>query len=164
MLMRVNDERKKPFGKALREHGVILEWIAKSRLEIDSARMVVLNAAIKMDELGPKRALKEIAQAKVLVPQMALTVIDRAVQTFGGAGICQDTPLANMWAGIRTLRLADGPDEVHLLQMGRNENKRGKAVTESIKWQQNKTEELMKKNRISPVEPGMRIQQTRYKL
>ena len=96
MLMRVNDESKKPFGKLLREHGVILEWIAKSRIEIDAARLVVLNAAVKMDELGPKKALKEIAEAKVLIPQTALTVIDRAVQAFGGAGVSQDTPLARL--------------------------------------------------------------------
>lgn len=162
MLMRVNDDRKKPFGKQLREHGVILEWIAKSRIEIDSARLIVLNAAIKMDELGPKKALKEIAEAKVLIPQTALTVIDRAVQSFGGAGVCQDTPLANMWAQIRTLRLADGPDEVHLQQMGRNENKRGKKVTEGIKWQQSRTEELMKKYGTSTAQPGTRI--TRSKM
>lgn len=158
--MRVNDERKKPFGKLLREHGVILEWIAKSRLEIDAARMVVLNAAVKMDELGPKKALTEIAEAKILVPQTALTVIDRAVQSFGGAGVCQDTPLANMWAGIRTLRLADGPDEVHLQQMGRNENKRGKQAAEKIKWQANKTQELMQQYNLKKLEPGTRIKHT----
>lgn len=157
MLMRVNDERKKPFGKLLREHGVILEWIAKSRIEIDSARLIVLNAAHKMDLLGPKKALKEIAQAKVLIPQTALTVIDRAVQSFGGAGVCQDTPLANMWAGIRTLRLADGPDEVHLQQMGRNENKRGKEATQKIQWQQAKTADLMKKYGTQTAQPGARI-------
>ena len=155
--MRVNDKKKTPFGKQLREHGVILEWIAKSRIEIDAARMVVLNAAIKMDEQGPKKALKEIAEAKVLVPQMALTVIDRAVQAFGGAGVSQDTPLANLWAGIRTLRLADGPDEVHLQQMGRNENRRGTKVTETIQWQKEKTEELMKVWKVSRAEPGTRI-------
>lgn len=155
--MRVNDERKKPFGKLLREHGVILEWIAKSRIEIDAARMVVLNAAVKMDEFGPKKALTEIAEAKILVPQTALTVIDRAVQSFGGAGVCQDTPLANMWAGIRTLRLADGPDEVHLQQMGKNENKRGKQTTEKLKWQANKTQELMQKYSLRKLEPGTRI-------
>lgn len=159
--MRVNDERKKPFGKLLREHGVILEWIAKSRLEIDAARLIVLNAAIKMDELGPKKALKEIAEAKILIPQTALTVIDRAVQAYGGAGVCQDTPLAAMWAGIRTLRLADGPDEVHLQQMGRNENKRGKATTELIRWQQAKTAELQKKHGLSTAEPGTRIQRSK---
>lgn len=158
MLMRVNDERKKPFGKLLREHGVILEWIAKSRIEIDSARLIVLNAAVKMDELGPKKALTEIAEAKILIPQTALTVIDRAVQSFGGAGVCQDTPLANMWAGIRTLRLADGPDEVHLQQMGRNENKRGKQTTEKIKWQQQKTAELMQKYKTKTAQPGTKIQ------
>lgn len=161
MLMRVNDSRKTPFGKQLREHGVILEWIAKSRIEIDSARLVVLNAAIKMDDLGPKRALKEIAEAKVLVPQMALTVIDRAVQSFGGAGVCQDTPLANMWAGIRTLRLADGPDEVHLQQLGRNENRRGKEATENIHRQRAKTEALMKKYGVSAAEPGTKISRSK---
>lgn len=161
--MRVNDDRKKPFGKQLREHGVILEWIAKSRIEIDAARLIVLNAAIKMDDLGPKKALKEIAEAKVLIPQTALTVIDRAVQAFGGAGVCQDTPLASMWAGIRTLRLADGPDEVHLQQMGKNENKRGKEVTEQIKGQQRKTEELMKKYGLSSedLEPGTKINRSK---
>lgn len=157
MLMRINDPRKTPFGKQLREHGVILEWVAKSRLEIDAARLVVLNAAIKMDEQGPKAALREIAQAKVLVPAMALTVIDRAVQAFGGAGVSQDTPLASMWAQIRTLRLADGPDEVHLQQMGRNENKRGKEVTDLIERQRQKTEELLKEWKVERHEPGTGI-------
>lgn len=157
MLMRINDQTKTPFGKLLREHGVILEWVAKSRIEIDAARLVVLNAAIKMDELGPKKALKEIAEAKVLTPQTTLTVIDRAIQAFGGAGVCQDTPLAYMWAGIRTLRLADGPDEVHLQQMGRNENKRGKEVTDRIRWQKAKTEELLRRYGVKDAEPGTNI-------
>ncbi|KAK3328416.1 acyl-CoA dehydrogenase/oxidase [Cercophora scortea] len=161
MLMRINDPRKTTFGKQLREHGVILEWVAKSRLEIDAARLIVLNAAIKMDEFGPKAALTEIAQAKVLVPQMALTVIDRAVQAFGGAGVSQDTPLANMWAQIRTLRLADGPDEVHLQQMGRNENKRGKAVATKIAGQQAKTEELLREYKIQKTELGSNIQHSK---
>jgi acyl-CoA dehydrogenase len=161
MLMRVNDERKKPFGKLLREHGVILEWIAKSRIEIDAARLIVLNAAIKMDDLGPKKALKEIAEAKVLIPQTALTVIDRAIQSFGGAGVCQDTPLASMWAGIRTLRLADGPDEVHLQQMGRNENRRGKEATARIKWQQEKTAQLLKQYGATSNEPGTKISRSK---
>lgn len=158
--MRVNDEQKKPFGKLLREHGVILEWIAKSRIEIDAARLIVLNAAIKMDEQGPKKALREIAEAKVLIPQTALTVIDRAVQSFGGAGVSQDTPLASMWANIRTLRLADGPDEVHLQQLGRNENKRGGETTALIKWQREKTAELMKQYGAKSTEPGSRIQRS----
>jgi acyl-CoA dehydrogenase len=158
MLMRINDPKKTPFGKQLKEHGVILEWVAKSRIEIDAARLVVLNAAIKIDDLGAKGALKEIAQAKVLVPQMALTVIDRAVQSFGAAGVCQDTPLANMWAQIRTLRLADGPDEVHLQQMGRNENRRGGNVTALILKQQKITEELFAKYGVVRGQPGVKIQ------
>lgn len=157
MLVRVNDEKKKPFGKLLREHGVILEWIAKSRIEIDAARLVVLNAAIKIDEVGAKNALKEIAEAKVLIPQTALNVIDRAVQAYGGAGVSQETPLANMWAGIRTLRLADGPDEVHLQQMGRNENKRGKETAEKHQRQKAKTQELLKRYGVELAEPGTKI-------
>ncbi|KAI0525301.1 acyl-CoA dehydrogenase [Xylaria bambusicola] len=158
MLMRINDPKKTPFGKQLRQHGVILEWVAKSRIEIDSARLVVLNAAVRMDDLGPKASLREIAQAKVLIPQMALTVIDRAVQTFGGAGVSQDTPLANMWAQIRTLRLADGPDEVHLQQMGRNENARGQEVTQKIQSQKQKTEQLLKQYGVQRFQPGTKIQ------
>ncbi|KAI1377299.1 acyl-CoA dehydrogenase NM domain-like protein [Hypoxylon crocopeplum] len=157
MLMRINDPKKMTFKKQLREHGVILEWVAKSRIEIDAARLIVLNAAVKMDDLGPKATLREIAQAKVLVPQTALTVIDRAVQTFGGAGVSQDTPLANMWAQIRTLRLADGPDEVHLQQMGRNENKRGKDVAQRIAWQTDRTEQLLKQYGVKRFQPGSNI-------
>ena len=154
MLMRINDPKKTPFGKQLKEHGVILEWVAKSRIEIDAARLVVLNAAIKVDQLGAKGALTEIAEAKVLVPQMALTVIDRAVQSFGGAGVCQDTPLANMWANIRTLRLADGPDEVHLQQMGKKENRRGAQVTENIQKQVEITNQLFAKYGVKSSQPG----------
>jgi acyl-CoA dehydrogenase len=158
MLMRINDPKKTPFGKQLKEHGVILEWVAKSRIEIDSARLIVLNAAIQIDQFGAKGALKEIAEAKVLVPQMALTVIDRAVQSFGAAGVCQDTPLANMWAQIRTLRLADGPDEVHLQQMGRNENKKGASVTALIQQQQKTTQELFVKYGVAKGQPAAKIQ------
>lgn len=159
--MRINDPTKTPFKKQLREHGVILEWVARSRLEIDAARLIVLNAAIKMDVHGPKAALREIAEAKVLVPQMALTVIDRAVQAFGGAGVSQDTPLAYTWAGIRTLRLADGPDEVHLQQMGRNENKRGQEVTQRIVAQKHKTAELLRKFGLKHAQPGQNIQRSK---
>jgi len=85
---------------------------------------------------------------------MALTVIDRAVQSFGGAGVSQDTPLAHMWANIRTLRLADGPDEVHLQQMGRNENKRGAAVTQQIKSQAETTKGLFAQYNVNMTQPG----------
>lgn len=144
LIARVNDERKKTFGQPLNAHGVILEWIAKSRIEVDAARLVVLNAAIKIDQGDAKAALKEIAEAKVLVPQTALNIIDRAVQAYGAAGVCQDTPLAYMWAGIRTLRIADGPDEVHLQQLGKRENKsRREAVAAKLKWQQQQSDRLL---------------------
>ena len=143
MLMRINDPRKTPFGKMLRDHAVITSWVAESRIEIDSARLVVLNAALAIDTKGPKASLIEIAQAKVLAPRAALSVIDQAAQAFGAAGVSQDTPLAAMWAGIRTLRLADGPDEVHLQQMGRLENKRGEKVSETIERQAEETEKLL---------------------
>lgn len=147
LIARVNDEKKKPFGKTLATHGVILEWISKSRIEIDAARLVVLNAAIKIDLHGAKDALKEIAEAKVLVPQTVLTIIDRAVQAYGGMGVCQDTPLANMWAHIRTLKLADGPDEVHLQQMGKRENRdRKDGVITKLEWQKNESERLLAAN------------------
>ena len=145
MIARVSDPRKKTFGKQLNEHGVILEWIAKSRMEIDASRLIVLNAAMKIDEKDAKNALKEIAEAKVLVPQMALTVIDRAVQSYGAGGVCQDTPLANMWAQIRTLRIADGPDEVHLQQMGKNENRRSEEIRERLERQRQIGDALVQK-------------------
>ncbi|KAF3482424.1 acyl-CoA dehydrogenase family protein [Arthroderma uncinatum] len=147
MIARANDEKKKPFGTPLSAHGVILEWIAKSRLEIDSARLIVLNAAARIDGADAKAALKEIAEAKVLAPQVALAVIDRAVQAHGAMGVCQDTPLANMWANIRTLRIADGPDEVHLQQMGKRENKQRKdAAMAKIKAQKAEADRLLNVN------------------
>jgi len=145
MIMRANDPKKKPFNRLLSEHGSVIEWVARSRMEIDAARLIVLNAAIKIDETNAKGALLEIAEAKVLVPDMTLTVVDRAMQLFGGAGISQDTPLASMWANSRTLRIVDGPDAVHLMQMGRNENKRSKVVTAQISAEKATTQALFEK-------------------
>lgn len=142
MLARLNDPRKKAFGKMLHEHGVMIERVAKSRVEIDAARLSVLNAAISIDFKDAKFALKEIAEAKVLVPTMALTVIDRAIQAYGGSGVSQETPLANMYAQGRTMRIVDGPDEVHLLQLGRNENKRGKGLFDKTEWQKKRSAEV----------------------
>jgi acyl-CoA dehydrogenase len=121
MVQRAMD--RSAFGKELAHQGVIQEWIARSRIEIDQARLLVLKAAWMIDTAGAKAARKEIAAIKAVVPTMALTVVDRAIQTFGGAGVSQDTPLANMWAGLRTLRIADGPDEVHLRDIARLEIK-----------------------------------------
>jgi acyl-CoA dehydrogenase len=102
------------FGKPIAEQGTIRADIAKSRMEIEQARLLTLHAAHKMDTVGNKAARAEIAMIKVVAPNVALAVIDRAVQAHGGAGVSDDTFLASAWAMIRTLRIADGPDEVHV--------------------------------------------------
>ncbi|HET8930739.1 MAG TPA: acyl-CoA dehydrogenase family protein [Acidimicrobiales bacterium] len=109
------------FGKPLADQGVIREWIAMSRIEIEQARLLTLKAAWLMDNVGNKGAQTEIAAIKVVAPNVALGVVDRAIQAFGGAGVSNDFPLARMYAGLRTLRLADGPDEVHKRSIARRE-------------------------------------------
>jgi acyl-CoA dehydrogenase len=109
------------FGKKLAEQGVIQEWIADSRIEIEQARLLTLKTAWLMDTVGSKGARIEVSAIKVVAPNMALRVIDRAIQAHGGGGVSDDFPLAAMYAGIRTLRLADGPDEVHRRQIARRE-------------------------------------------
>jgi len=111
------------FHRPLAAQGVVREWIARSRLAIDQARLLVLQTAWVIDKDGAKAARQHIAGIKAVVPQMALDVVDRAIQTYGGAGVSQATPLAEMWAGLRTLRIADGPDEVHLRDVARLELK-----------------------------------------
>lgn len=101
------------FGRPIADQGTIRADIANSRMEIEQARLLTLKAAYMMDTVGNKVARAEIAMIKVIAPNMALTVIDRALQAHGAAGVCDDFPLAAAWAGARTLRLADGPDEVH---------------------------------------------------
>jgi acyl-CoA dehydrogenase len=109
------------FGKPLAAQGVVREAIANSRIEIDQARLLTLKAADMMDKVGNKAARAEIAMIKVIAPTMALRVIDRAVQVHGGAGVSDDFGLAAAWAGARTLRLADGPDEVHRVSIAKLE-------------------------------------------
>jgi acyl-CoA dehydrogenase len=109
------------FGRRLSEQGVTLERIAASRIEIDQARWLVLNAAYMMDTVGNRAARKEIAMIKVAAPEMACRVLDWAIQVHGGAGVSQDFLLAHAYAGARSLRLADGPDEVHRAQIGKLE-------------------------------------------
>jgi acyl-CoA dehydrogenase len=109
------------FGKPLARLGGNLDHIADSRTEINMARLLTLNAAYMMDTVGNKVAASEIAQIKVVAPNVALRVIDRAIQMHGGAGVCQDFPLAYWYAMQRTLRLADGPDEVHRASIGKHE-------------------------------------------
>ncbi|MBM4761841.1 acyl-CoA dehydrogenase family protein [Bacillus sp. B15-48] len=112
-LMIKRAEDREPFGKTLIEQGVIRNWIAQSRIEIDQARLLTLNAAYMMDTVGNKVARKEIAMIKVLVPNMALNVLDRAIQTHGAGGVSNVFPLAQLWAHVRAMKFADGPDEVH---------------------------------------------------
>jgi acyl-CoA dehydrogenase len=113
------------FGKPLAEQGAIRQDIAKSRIEIDQARLLTLNAADTMDKLGNKAARKEIAAIKIAAPNMVLRVLDRAIQAHGAAGVSGDFDLAEAYANARTLRIVDGPDEVHLeaiakLELGKN--------------------------------------------
>ena len=114
---------RETFGKDVVQQGVIQEWIAQARIDIEQARLLVLKAAWMIDNVGAKGARKEIAAIKVAVPQMAERIIDHAIQSYGGAGVCQDTPLAGLYAGIRTLRIVDGPDEVHIRDIARLEIK-----------------------------------------
>ncbi|HYP26695.1 MAG TPA: acyl-CoA dehydrogenase family protein [Blastocatellia bacterium] len=112
------------FGRTLAEKGTIRADIAQSRMEIEQARLLVLKAAYMMDTVGNKAARAEIAMIKVIAPNVALRVIDRAIQAHGGAGVCQDFFLAMAWAHSRTLRLADGPDEVHVEAIAKLEQKK----------------------------------------
>lgn len=112
------------FGRTLAEQGVVRDWIATSRIEIEQARLLTLKAAYMMDTVGNKEAKTEIAMIKVVAPNIALNVIDRAIQALGAAGVSDDFPLAAMWANSRTLRIADGPDEVHKRQIAKLELKK----------------------------------------
>ena len=127
---------REAFGKPLSEQGVIMEWIADSRMEIEQSRLLTLKAADMMDKVGNKEAKSEIAQIKVVAPNATLRVLDRAIQAFGGAGVSGDTPMSYFWASARTLRLADGPDEVHRAAVAKLElrkERRGDLVTEELK-------------------------------
>jgi len=121
MCKRGIDPTKMPFGKNIANLGANFDYIAESRIELNAARLLTLDAAHKMDTVGNKIAASEIAQIKVYVPNVVLKIIDRAIQMHGGEGVSQLTPLASMYAHIRTLRLADGPDEVHRRAVARLE-------------------------------------------
>lgn len=121
-------KNREAFGKPLAEQGVVMEWIADSRMEIEQARLLTLKAAYMMDTAGNKEARSEISQIKVIAPHVALRVLDRAIQAHGGAGVSDDFPLANFWAASRTLRLADGPDEVHRAAVAKLELKKERRV------------------------------------
>ena len=123
-LMIRRSKTRTAFGKELTELGANYDIIANCRMEIEQSRLLCLKAAWMMDTAGVKAAQPWISQIKVVAPLMALKVIDEAIQMHGGMGISQDTPLAQMWTHVRTLRLADGPDAVHRRQVARAELRR----------------------------------------
>jgi len=123
-LMCERAQRRVTFGQPLAERSNIQDWIAESRIELEMARLLTMKTAWLMDTVGNRHARTEIAAIKIAAPQVALKVIDRAIQVHGGAGVSGDFPLAEMYAQLRTLRLADGPDEVHKRTIFRNEMRR----------------------------------------
>ncbi|APT90202.1 acyl-CoA dehydrogenase [Corynebacterium sphenisci DSM 44792] len=125
LLCRRAGERE-TFGRRLADRDNIRDWIAESRVDIEMARLLTLKAAWLMDTAGNRAAAQEIAAIKVAAPRAALRVVDRAIQVHGGAGVTDETPLASFWAGLRALRLADGPDEVHLRTIARAELRAGR--------------------------------------
>ncbi|KAF4784804.1 acyl-CoA dehydrogenase family member 10 [Colletotrichum scovillei] len=132
-LIRCNDARKKPRGKLIGEFDSNIERVAQMRLELDAARLVVLNAADTMDLLGNKAGKRAIAQSKILVPMMATKIIDECMQMYGGQGLTQHTPLPEMWTYARFVRIADGPDAAHRHQVGREEMKTADEVIKKHK-------------------------------
>ncbi len=120
-LMVERASERKTFGRYLHQHGQVAEWIALSRIEIEQARLLVLKAAWLLDMGDNRSASKEVAMIKAIVPRVQVAVCDRAMQVFGAMGLSPDTPLANMWTWGRVLRIADGPDEVHLRSVARAE-------------------------------------------
>jgi len=114
---------RRAFGRYLHEHGTVAEWIARSRMEIDQARLLVLRTAWMIDEHGSRAAAKEIAMIKAAVPEMQTRICDRAIQVFGAMGLSPETVLPDLWTWGRVLRIADGPDEVHLRTVARREMK-----------------------------------------
>ncbi len=115
---------RETFGKPIAEHGVVQDWIAEARIRIEQARLLVLKTAWMIDKMGAKSARIEVSAIKVAAPAVAIYVIDRAIQAFGGAGVTADFPLAAMYAHARTLQIADGPDEVHKRSLARRELRR----------------------------------------
>lgn len=122
-LLVARSQERKTFGRYLHQHGTVAEWIARSRIEIEQARLLVLKTAALLDAHGPKGARKEVAMIKVVAPNVLSQVADRAMQTWGAMGVSPDTPLADLYTAGRVLRLADGPDEVHLQSVARQELK-----------------------------------------
>lgn len=141
-LIRCNDDRIKPRGKLIGEFDSNIERIAHMRLQIDTLRLVVFNAADTMDTLGNKAGKYQIAQSKILVPKLATEIIDECMQIFGGQGLTQHTPLPEMWMYARFARIADGPDAAHRHQVGRDQMKKAKAVVERHEGYERRSREI----------------------
>ena len=120
-LMKARSKARVAFGSANADKGALRHKIAEARISIDQARLLTLHAADMMDKVGNKAARQQIAMIKVVAPRMACKVIDEAIQAHGGGGVSQEFPLAHWYASQRTLRLADGPDEVHLESIAKTE-------------------------------------------
>ncbi|WP_350348961.1 acyl-CoA dehydrogenase family protein [Agromyces sp. G08B096] len=120
-LVRERGVARHAFGRSLAEQGVVREWVAESRIELEALRLLVLKTAWLMDTVGNRQAMTEIQAIKIAVPRAVQRILDRAIQVFGAAGLSADQPIAEMFAGARALRLADGPDEVHLNALGKAE-------------------------------------------
>jgi acyl-CoA dehydrogenase len=120
-LMVARAKERDAFGGPIARQGVVQDWIAEARWRINQARLLVLYTAWKLDTVGNREARREISEIKVVVPRMTLWVLDKAIQVHGAAGVSDDTPLARLWAAARTLRIADGPDEVHQMVIARRE-------------------------------------------
>jgi acyl-CoA dehydrogenase len=131
-LMCARADARETFGRPVSTRSNIRDWIAEARIELEMARLFVLKTAWLVDTVGGKNARIEVAGIKVAVPNAALKIIDRAIQVHGGAGVSNDTPLAFMWAHMRTLRIADGPDEVHKLSIARRELRRQRGEEEPL--------------------------------
>jgi acyl-CoA dehydrogenase len=123
-LMCVRTASRSAFGRPIIEHGVVQEWISRSRVWIEQVRLLVLKTAWLMDTVGNRGARSEVSAIKVAAPEMATWVIDRAIQAHGGAGVSQDFPLAELYAAARAMRIFDGPDEVHHMTIARRETQR----------------------------------------
>ena len=124
-LMIARAKSRSTFGKKIVEQGVVQDWIAESRIKIEQARLLTLKTAWLMDTVGKKGARIEISAIKVAAVDAAGYVVDKAIQTYGAQGLSQDTPLARMSAGVRALRFADGPDEVHKMSIAKREINKG---------------------------------------
>ncbi|KXS10773.1 acyl-CoA dehydrogenase domain protein [Gonapodya prolifera JEL478] len=149
MLLEATNPKKRPFGKLKGEHGKIQWDIAQCRIKLEMCKHLVYAAAMAMDKKGYKAAAREIAMAKVAVPQIICEVIDSAIQVHGGLGISQSTELAHMYGGMRTLRFADGPDEAHAAQLARTELKNAAAIRAKHDGYKKKEVEMRKQLRIS---------------